>query len=109
MWREKKKKKRIQVALRVGECQHAGGFFSERWLLVASASLAALDEFGQRVPKFVQLEELAVQQLEQGAQALVKGLPLLLVALQTLLQIAQLGLQRLVPRLRVLKQFGSSN
>lgn len=67
-------------------------------------SLAALEELGQRVPQLGQLEDLAVQQLQQGAQALAKGFPLLLAALQMLLQVAQLGLQRLVPRLRVLKQ-----
>lgn len=71
------------------------------WLLV---SLAAFEDLGQRVPQLRQLEDLAVQQLQQRAQALAKGFPFLLAALQTLLQIAQLGLQRLVPRLCVLKQ-----
>lgn len=71
------------------------------WLLV---SLAAFEELGQHVPQLRQLEDLAVQQLQQRAQALVKGFPFPLAAVQTLLQIAQLGLQRLVPRLCVLKQ-----
>lgn len=71
---------------------------------MAGGALAALEELGQGVPQLRQLEDLAVQQLEQRAQALVKGVPLLLAALQTPLQLPQLGLQRLVPRLRVLKQ-----
>lgn len=72
-------------------------------MLMGAASLAAFEELGQRVPQLRQLEDLAVQQLQQRAQALAKGLPFPLAALQTLLQIAQLGLQRLVPRLCVLK------
>lgn len=73
-------------------------------LMCGGAALAALEELGQGVPQLRQLRDLAVQQLEQRAQALVKGFPLLLAAFQTLLQLPQLGLQRLVPRLRVLQQ-----
>lgn len=73
---------------------------------VALAAAAALQEFGQRVSELRQLEDLAVQQLQQRAEALAEGFPLLLAALQTLPEVAQLGLQRLVPRLRVLKQNG---
>lgn len=75
-----------------------------RWCphLRAGCCLAALQELGQRVPQLVQLEQLAVQQLQQGAQAPAKGFPLQLAALHPLLQIAQLGLQRLVPQLHVL-------
>lgn len=88
-----------------------GGVSSERWLVMLMRvwrrrrrrSLAALEELGQGVPQLRQLEDLAVQQLEQRAQALVKGVPLLLAALQALLQLPQLGLQRLVPGLRVLQ------
>lgn len=67
-------------------------------------SLAALDQLGQRVTQLRQLEDLPVQQLQQGAQALGVGLPLQLAALQTLLQVAQLRLQLLVPRLRLLDE-----
>lgn len=72
-------------------------------MVAVVVSLAALQELGQRVSQLRQLEDLAVQQLQQRAQALAKGFPLLLAALQTLLQVAELSLQRLVPRLRVLK------
>lgn len=72
-------------------------------------SLAALEELGQGVPQLRQLRDLAVQQAEQRAQALVEGLPLLLAAVQALLQLPQLGLQRPVPGLRVLQQrFGGA-
>lgn len=71
---------------------------------MGGCSLAALEELDQGVPQLRQLRDLAVQQLEQRAQALVKGVPLLLAALQTQLQLPQLGLQRPVPRLRVLQQ-----
>lgn len=70
---------------------------------VATSPLAALQDLGQRVPQLRQLEDLAVQQLQQRAQALAEGFPLLQAALQTLLQIAEAGLQRLVPRLGFLK------
>lgn len=73
-------------------------------VLVCFVALATLEELGQRVPQLGQLEDLAVQQLQQGAQAFVKGFSLQLAALQTLLQIAQLGLQHLVPLLRGLEQ-----
>lgn len=70
---------------------------------VATSPLAALQDLGQRVPQLRQLEDLAVQQLQQRAQALAEGFPLLQAALQTLLQIAEAGLQRLVLRLGFLK------
>lgn len=70
---------------------------------VATSPLAALQDLGQRVPQLRQLEDLAVQQLQQRAQALAEGFPLLQAALQAQLQIAEAGLQRLVPRLRFLK------
>lgn len=78
-------------------------------MLMVVASLGALQQLGQRVPQLRQLEDLAVQQLQQRVQALVKGFPLLLAALQTLPQIAQLGLQHQVPRLGVLKQTTDGN
>lgn len=67
-----------------------------------SLRLAALQQLGQCVPQLVQLKDFAVQQLQQGAQAFAKGFPLQLAALQTLLQISQVGLQRLVSHLRLL-------
>lgn len=66
--------------------------------------LAALDQLDQRVAQLRQLEDLAVQHLQQGAQVLPVGLPLQLDALQALLQVAQLRLQSPVPRLGVLVQ-----
>lgn len=62
-----------------------------------------LDELGECVPQLGQFEDLRVQQLQQGAQALPKGFALLLAALQMLLQVAQLGLQRLAFCLSLLK------
>lgn len=70
----------------------------------AEGSLAALHQLGQRVAQLRQLEDLAVQQLQQGAKALPVGFPLQLAALQAQLQVVQLRLQRLVPRLRLLEQ-----
>lgn len=66
-------------------------------------ALAALDDPAQRVAQLRQLEQLPVQQLQQLTEAPAERLPLLLVALQPALQVAQPGLQRLVHRLRVLK------
>lgn len=62
-------------------------------------TLTSLEELGQRVPQLGQLEDLAVQQLQQGPQAAAKGFSLQLASLQVLLQFAQLGLQHLVPLL----------
>lgn len=73
------------------------------YVRLTSFCLAALEELGQGVPQLRQLKDLAVQQLQQRAQAFAKGFPLLLAALQTLLQVAQLGLQRLVLQLSFLK------
>lgn len=70
---------------------------------MATSPLAALQDLGQRVPQLRQLEDLAVQQLQQRAQALAEGFPLLQAVLQTLLQITEAGLKRLVPRLGFLK------
>lgn len=114
---EKKREEKIQVDSRVGDdasvdmqYNAGGGSLSSAAVRVEEVevggggglSLAALQQLGQRVPQLGQLEDLAVQQLEQGAEALTEGLPLQLAALQALLHVAQLGLQRLVPRLRVL-------
>ena len=68
--------------------------------------LAALDELGKRVPQLGQLEDLPVQELQQGAQMGAEGLPLLLGVLHRLLQGTQPRLQVLVPLLRGLRGEG---
>lgn len=81
---------RIAVAYVVGsgggvmvELHQGGQWCICVWMFMCA--LAALDELGQAVAEFGQLEDLAVQQLQQGAQALAEGFPLQLVALQPLL------------------------
>lgn len=69
----------------------------------AATAAAALQDPGQGVPQLRQLQDLAVQQLQQRAQAAAEQLPLLQAALQALLQLPQPALQHPVPQLRFLE------
>lgn len=65
-------------------------------------ALATLYELGQAVPQFGELEDLPIQDLQEGFEVLAEGLLLQLAALQPGLHIPKLRLQILVPRLCLL-------